>query len=75
MAGVLKNVLTFFYVTRTIWCAECGSDDEMMWLAIHPSFTCNDCKKNNHLKKKNVPGSKMKASAPQIVPHFEVRIF
>ena len=32
-------------------------------------------KKNNHLKKKNVPGSKMKASDPQIVPHFEVRIF
>ena len=33
-----------FEVARTRNCAECGSDEEMRWLALHPSCkTLNKC--------------------------------
>ena len=50
VAGFLKNVFKQqkkthvkklkdepFEVARTRNCAECGSDEEMRWLALHPS--------------------------------------
>ena len=31
----------YFDVARTRKCAECGSDEEMRWLALHPSLHIN----------------------------------